>query len=281
MPTTPVSTDGAPRAPAPRGGAAPAPSLYDCADLYDHVVHPGPCEPFYREVAREAAARAGAGRTTILEVACGTGRLTLPLARDGHDVTGLDASPAMLARARAKARAAKLKPAFVQADMRSFRLGREVELAIVACNSLAHLVETGDLRACLRTLREHLAPGGLLAFDVVNPDLRALAAPQRLRLDRGPNPSSGIAIEEQATFDPIRQVRTALWRVRDPHWPVEVMAPLQLRVIFPQELALLLEAEGFEVVARYGDFARNPLSPASLNQIYVARSTSARGRSHA
>ncbi len=83
---------------APTSSSLPdaAPSLYDVADLYDAIVPPGPCEAFYRQ---EARARGG----PVLELACGTGRLTLPLARDGHDVVGLDASEAMLAGARRKA----------------------------------------------------------------------------------------------------------------------------------------------------------------------------------
>jgi len=108
-------------------------------------------------------------------------------------------------------------------------------------------------------------------------DGAAVALRRPVRLDRGPNPSSGIAVEEEASYDPVRQVRTHRWRVRDTRSPAREIAPLRLRVIFPQELATLLEAEGFEVVHRFGDFAGNPLTPASLNQICVARAAAPRG----
>ena len=90
------------------------PSLYDEADLYDAIVQPGPREAFYREQARQWGG-------PVLELACGTGRLTLPLARDGHEVLGLGASRAMLDAARRKA--AGLPVRFVLGDMRDFDLG--------------------------------------------------------------------------------------------------------------------------------------------------------------
>ena len=91
-------------------------SLYDDPILYDRVVRPGPCEAFYRDLARQTGG-------PILELACGTGRLTLPLARDGHEVVGLDASPAMLQATQDKADAEGVEIAFVQQDMRAFDLG--------------------------------------------------------------------------------------------------------------------------------------------------------------
>jgi SAM-dependent methyltransferase len=78
----------------------PTVALYDEPALYDLVVTPGPCEAFYRELARRTDG-------PVLELACGTGRLTVPLARDGQEVVGLDASPAMLRAARAKAEAGR------------------------------------------------------------------------------------------------------------------------------------------------------------------------------
>ncbi len=239
------------------------PSLYDIPALYDLVVGPGPCEPFYRDLAREAGG-------PVLELACGSGRLTLPLAREGYPVTGLDGSPSMLASARAKARRENLPIRFVQGDMQAFDLRpQRFALIILACNSLAHLTTTESLRACLRAVRRHLAPDGCFAFDIVHPDPGQLARPgtKAERLDLGPNPSSGIAIEEWSSYDPIEQVRTAAWRICDPRIGVREIQPLRLRLIFPQELQLLLAAEGLELVARYGDFARNPLTPGGLNQI--------------
>lgn len=128
--------------------------------------------------------------------------------------------------------------------------------------------------AGLRCISRHLAHGGLFAFDVVNPDLRALSQSQSagVRLDQGPNPSSAIALEEVAAYDPVQQIRVSQLRVVDPETSGREIAPLSLRVFFLQELCLALNAAGLELPARYGDFAGNPLTAESLNQICLARS---------
>jgi SAM-dependent methyltransferase len=240
-------------------------TLYDDPVLYDCVIRPGPCQAFYRDLARQTG-------DPILELACGTGRLTIPLARDGHEVVGLDTSAAMLRASQAKADFEDLGITFVQGDMRSLNLGRRFPLVILCCNSLAHLTTNEDLKTGLASVLKHLAPGGLFAFDVVNPDVRALARSHSecVRLDLGPNPSSAIAVEEVASYDPVQQIRIAQWRVLEADAAHEI-GPLNLRVFFPQELPLLLEASGLELAARYGDFAGNSLTGDSLNQICIAR----------
>jgi SAM-dependent methyltransferase len=242
------------------------PSIYDMAELYDAIVQPGPCEAFYREEARRCGG-------PVLELACGTGRLTLPLALDGHEVVGLDLSRSMLAAAVRKAAENGIRASFVLGDMREFYLGQRFGLIVISCNSLAHLTETEDLRSCLRSVRQHLALRGVLAFDVVMPDPKLLARPEgeTRRLDIGPNPSSAIEAEELAYYDPVEQVRVSQWHIRQSNTQGQTMAPLVLRQFFPQELPLLLEAEGFRLDARYGDFERNPLGSASLNQVCLVR----------
>jgi SAM-dependent methyltransferase len=251
--------------PAVTASAAPL-SLYDLAEVYDAILPPGPCEPFYREEARRAGG-------PVLELACGTGRLTIPLAQDGHEVVGLDASPAMLAQAKRKAAEAGVVATFVSGDMRAFDLGRRFAFVLVSCNSLGHMTEPEDLQACLTSIRRHLAPGGVLAFDVVLPDPRHLVPPEggARRLDLGPNPTSAIEGEEWVEYDPVRQLRIAHWRIRPSDREEVALAPLIQRQFFPHELPFLLQASGLELMARHGDFARNPLEPWSLNQVCLAR----------
>jgi SAM-dependent methyltransferase len=211
----------------------------------------------------------------VLELACGTGRLTLPLARDRHPVTAIDSSSAMLKVAHSKSRSERLNITFLEGDMRSFELSARFALVVVCSNSLAHLTTSDDIRACFRCVRRHLKPGGLFAFDVINPNIKALARVpgKRVRLDLGPNPSSAIPIEEESTYDPVAQLRTSQWHLCEHSMPGPwVLAPIVLRLIYPQELPLLLETEGLTLVSRFGDFARNPLTQESLNQVCIARS---------
>jgi SAM-dependent methyltransferase len=245
----------------------PCRSLYEVPPLYDRLVPPGPCEAFYTGLARQTGG-------PVLELACGTGRLTIPLALAGHEVMGLDASSAMLRSARAKARAADVDITFVKADMRRFALHRRFPLIIMTCNSLAHLTLTEELRECLAGVNRHLAPGGLFAFDVVNPDVGHLARSraESVLLDVGPGWASDLVVEEIASYDQVQQIRVSQWRVRGLEGRVWDFAPLRLRQFFPQELPLLLDSAGLELACRYGDFDCGPLTGESANQICLVRS---------
>ena len=128
------------------------------AELYDwelaHVaVRRGRCEDlaFYSELASRTGGPA-------LELACGTGRLTVPLG-----AMGLDIDPAMLALARRRG-----ARHLVRADMRRFALARRFGLVAIPYNSLQLLLDDDDLVACLRCAGSHLAPGGLLALEVTD-----------------------------------------------------------------------------------------------------------------
>jgi len=241
-------------------------ALYDIPPLYDLLVQPAPCERFYRDLAKRVGG-------PILELACGTGRLTIPLALDGHEIVGLDASHAMLRSAHKKADTEGVEITFVRGDMRRFDLDRRFALVIISCNSIAHLTTNEQLKDCLHSVAKHLASGGLLAFDIINPSLGDLLRPedQSVRLDIGPDPSAAVAVEEIATYDPVQQIRVAQWCILGSSARRRQIAPLRLRILYPQELPLLLDAAGFELAARYGDFDADPLASHSLNQICLAR----------
>jgi SAM-dependent methyltransferase len=102
---------------------------------------------------------------TILDLGCGTGNHDLPLARRGHQVTGLDLSASQLAVARAKAKREGLSIRFVRGDMRSFDLGREFDAAVCMFGAFGYLLKPADVVRCLRSLRRHLRPGGVFVFE--------------------------------------------------------------------------------------------------------------------
>jgi SAM-dependent methyltransferase len=136
--------------------------FYDHPDLYDALLPVGAHVPFYVDLARR---HAGA----VLELACGTGQLTIPIASHGLPTVALDQSHAMLRVAKRHASAVGASVAFVQGDMRGFALNRDFNLIFVARNSLLHLLSTADLLAAFTVVRRHLAPDGLFACDIFNP----------------------------------------------------------------------------------------------------------------
>ena len=222
-------------------------------------------ERFYVEEAKRSGG-------PLLELACGTGRLTIPLAQQGVEVTGTDLSLSMLEAARAKAKAAGVAVEFRQEDMRNFEMGRTFAAVLIAGNSLLHLVSTDDLKSCLRCVHRHLTVGGRLVFDIAHWDIGLLARDPAQRY-----PGLGwrdavrgeIISEETASYDPVEQVRYVKWFCSAAGAPDFRVIEYSLRAIFPQELLLLLDATGFRLDARYGEFTREPFGPASPRQVCV------------
>ncbi len=147
------------------------------AELYDlEYRHRRADIAFYRRLARDRMAFASGA---ILDLACGSGRLLVPLVRDGHTVVGLDRSAEMLAAAARRIRrlsgSRKRNCALVRADLRSCQFHARATLAIAAFHSVQHLIDDGDFPTFLRATRASLMKGGWLAFDVLPPDPAWLA----------------------------------------------------------------------------------------------------------
>ena len=104
----------------------------------------------------------------VLDLGCGTGRMTLELGRRGYDMTGVDLSPEMLDLARDAAEEAGLsdKMLWLLQDITDFELYGTVELAVSCLDTLNHLTDTADLRRCLSLVHNYLVPDGLFVFDI-------------------------------------------------------------------------------------------------------------------
>lgn len=251
----------------------PLDTLYSDAALYD-LVHLGPWKgeaEFYLRTAAEAAGGQAAGR--VLELACGTGRLTLPLAERGLEMTGLDLSPAMLSRARAKAHQAGVEARFIQGDMRAFTLGERFDLIFIPINSICHLLTRADAEACLASVRAHLAPAGRFVIDVFSPSLAILTRENGRWFDLGTyedEQGRPVRLSEQNRYERDTQLNHIVWRFEgEAGRPVE--RRLTMRQYFPQELDALLAYNGFVIAAKYGQYGGAPFHAESNQQLVVAR----------
>ncbi len=255
---------------------------YADAALYDHEYRRRRADvTFYRELANER------GADRILELGAGSGRVTIPLARDGHQVVALDQSKAMLGKLRSRVaalpRAAAGRVRVVEGDLRTFDVGGRFPLVIAAFNVLEHLYTRGEVDACLRRVAAHLAPGGAFAFDVQMPDMAWLLRDpaKRWAKTRFTDPTTGRAMfySTNHDYDPVGQI--ALIRLY--YEPVDGKGPtrvvkLSQRKFFPAELEALVAHAGLRVVERYGDFARQPLDGTAENQVLVCEKASPRRR---
>jgi len=242
--------------------------------------------PFYAEEARRAAGAKthppakGAGRMgqPVLELACGTGRLTIPIAQSGIEIVGLDLSPSMLSHARTKADAAGVAIEFVEGDCRSFDLPRKFALIFMAFNSMQHLHDYVSLSALFANVRKHLAADGRFVFDVFNPKLDILgrsSGDRRLEREyQDPDGRGTMAFEYSAIYDDSLQViHIQCYFVRRVEGEeVEVREEeLHLRSFFPQELDLLVRSQGFEMVAKFGNFERKAFGCGDPKQVVVCK----------
>jgi SAM-dependent methyltransferase len=256
-------------------------SLYDDPELYD-LLFPAAeeitsarddarrrlmiaSERFYLEEASKGGAR-------VLELGCGSGRLTVLMAQNGIDVVGADLSNPMLDAARGKARAAGVDVRFIRADMRYLDLEEKFATILIPGNSLLHLSTIEELKQCFAGVRRHLGPGGRLVFDISKWDMSRYARDPGHRYPAFTlnHPRVGeITVEETAGYDAAAQVRHVVWYVSTAGAPDFRKIEYQLRVIFPQELLLLLETVGFRLEARYGEFTREPFGASSPRQVCV------------
>ncbi|MCC7542234.1 MAG: methyltransferase domain-containing protein [Deltaproteobacteria bacterium] len=230
---------------------------------------------YYREVARTFGG-------PILELGVGTGRVAIALARDGHEIVGVDRMKPMLDRARAKlakeTRATRDRIELLRGDLRTLRLRRRFPLILSPFHVLQHLYRRDDWERALATVRAHLAPRGRFVFDVLFPDPRWLCRdPYRLyRLPDVTVPETGrrVHYRESFDYDPVAQVLVIQMHFVDPaiergrpghhRW-----APLTHRQLFPQELETLLHYNGFAIEERHGGFANEPLDDRAVQQVVV------------
>lgn len=210
---------------------------------------------------------------TLLELGCGTGRLTIPLAERIADVLGVDHAPAMVAHARAKADAAASRARFAEGDFLTLALGRRFDRLLLAYNTLNHVIVPEELAALFESVRRHLAPGGRLVVDTFNPDPAALGRPPvRTRLLRYRDPTRGEIVElyEESAYDAARQVsRVTLSCDIDGRLRAREHE-IAMRIFFPQELDLLFAHHGFAIDAKYGDYDDGPFGSRSPKQLVIA-----------
>jgi SAM-dependent methyltransferase len=247
--------------------------------LYDVTVPDWPGEiAFYQTLALAAAGQ------DVLEIACGTGRVTLPLARAGVRITGLELSAAMLAQARGKS-AGLPNVTWVQGDMRTFDLGRPFGLVIIPGHSFQFMLTPDDQVQCLQCIRRHLLPGGTLVVHLDHQNLGWLGGLGTTRHDAfkfgAPvvHPTTGqlIRTAHAWTYAPATQTAavTTVWEEVTADGVVLARwerPPMPLHCVFRCEMEHLLHRVGLAVEAVYGDFESSGLTDTSDSMIWVARS---------
>ncbi|MBX3139371.1 MAG: class I SAM-dependent methyltransferase [Trueperaceae bacterium] len=241
--------------------------IYDTApDIYDlqYATYRDDL-PFYLRLADEYGG-------PVLELGCGTGRVTEALARAGHAVVAVDASAPMLERA-AERLAGHDQVSLVHADMRELSLGRTFPLAVAPFNTLMHLYTLPDQDRALAAVLDHLEPAGTFAFDVYQPHLGQVGVLRRegalvAGLGRG---ADLFLVQEHDAERQLVESRYYLDEQGDDGRLTRRTATLTQRYFGRFELERALRHAGFADVRLYGGFDLGRWLAGSLGIVGIAR----------
>lgn len=174
----------------------------------------------------------------ILELCCGTGRLTLPLAKDGYNISGVDYTPSMLAQARARAAEEGLDMAFVEADIRTLALPDKYDLIFIPFNSIHHLYQNEDLFKAFAVVKDHLKGGGTFLLDCFNPNIQFIVEAEKEQKDIAAYTTKDgrdVRIRQSMRYENKTQINRIEW-----HYYIngafDSVQNLDMRLYFPQEL---------------------------------------------
>lgn len=236
-------------------------SLYDDAEFYDIEFGAREFElPFYMRQCGNYA--------SILEVACGTGRLTIPIKQTNIDIKGRDISPAMIKQAIANAKRQKVQMDFLVQDAEE-TTGR-FDLIFIATNAFQHFLSYEKAIKFLCSAKKALNPGGRLIIDIQVPNMR------KLLLDsKNPSPyksfhHKGDTVNAVLTrhYDNIDQIYT--FKIDYISNGVAIKQKnVAMRMFFPQELLALFAIAELRPVQVFGDYDENKLKSNSPKQIYI------------
>jgi len=237
---------------------------------------------FFVRLVRDLAPR------RVLELASGSGRVTMPLAElaaeRGIDVVGLEASDAMLAVAEEKRTrlpaAAQARVALARGDMRSWEAPEPFDLIVVPCSSVCHLLTLEDQLATWHTARRNLAPRGRFVVDVVMPDLvsyaESLHHPPRalVQLDGDTTDDRGQRLMRYKTteyrpHEQRAQIRFVYDKLEGERHVGRYVSDFESHVYFPRELELLFRLTGFSIERTCGDYRGRPIGRRSSQIIMV------------
>lgn len=209
----------------------------------------------------------------ILELCCGTGRLTVPIAKDGHNICGVDYTSSMLGQAKVKASEAGLEINFIEADIRSLNLQEKFDFIFIPFNSIHHLYKNEDLFKAFNGVKNHLKEGGLFLLDCFNPNIQYIVEgekEQKKIAEYTTEDGRAVLIKQTMRYESATQINRIEW-----HYFINgefhSIQNLDMRLFFPQELDSYLEEAGFEIIHKFGSFEEERFENKSEKQIFVCK----------
>ena len=215
----------------------------------------------------------------VLELGCGNGRVTLPLARAGLQVVGVDLFPPMLAAARKRLAAEPVevqqRVRLEQGDMREFDPGIAIGCAIIPANTFGVLLTQEDQQRTLACVRSRLMPGGRLAFDYRSLPADWLEGRHETEPVRRTSADGSVDFTEERVFefDPERRIirSTNIYRFHRPEGLGRMVEYVLFRALSQAEVDDMLTKSGFLIEELWGDYDQSPHGAHSPRMIIVAK----------
>lgn len=237
------------------------------AEIYDYLVAGIDYEE-WADYMEEILHRFSSPTKYVADLACGTGNTTLPLAKRGYEVYGVDLAPAMLAKAEDKAKTMGLSPHFLEQDMRSLSLPKAMDLITCYHDGLNYIIDPNDLRTVFKKVYESLRPGGLFIFDLNAVEKLSNAGGDTTFVD-----DQDISLIWETGYDQANDVWeiTLTGFIKKGELYDKFVEVHKERAYRKEEALAFLEQTGFEVLDIFHGFSFEPPKPNSRRLFYVAR----------
>ena len=217
----------------------------------------------------------------VLELACGTGRAAIPLGEAGHRVVGVDYAPDMLRIAREKRDALGVRERNLQLlhrDVLRLKLGRRFDWVVILFNTFLGFTTLRQQDRVLRVVRDHLKPSGRFWLDIFQPNLALMASERSTRVEPTvfyvPRLGRTVYMDVDVCRDPSKQLQEVTFNYK---WfdargqPRRERTRFDITFIFPRELQILLERNGFRITRLWGNYDGSPLDADSPRMIVMAQ----------
>lgn len=209
----------------------------------------------------------------ILELCCGTGRIAVPLAEKGLQITGIDVSESMLEVAKRKSS----KVNWLKADVRNFEIADKFSLIIFPLNSICHLLTIEDLKSCFQCVKKHLKPEGRFIIDTLNFYTKAGLedlwddSPCLYSVYQDPDGKGTVVVTAVAKFDSTEQICYEKMFFELIEHQQEFVEEVTYRIYHPNELEALLKYNGFTIETKLGNYDKEPFSSSSTNFTIICK----------
>ena len=209
---------------------------------------------------------------TVLELACGTGRLAKVLLREGAKYTGLEIEPAFVCAAKKKLSSFGNLVSIIEADMRSFELGKKFDLIFIGFNSFLHLLTNKDAMDFFYCVQNHMHENSRFLIDIYVPDPLFLYRPENVRFPvleyTDSSTDEYVYVEESNVYDSETEINELIWYFSTNDNKDFAKRKFFMRMYFPSTMNHMLIDAGFKICHQWGDYYRTDINDGSKLQLY-------------